>query len=265
MALFMVANGLTGRDLLENGRELAYPESIVEFFEGRLGQPPGGFPSDLQKRILRGRRPLTERPGSTLPLADFEATRAELKGRYGWAEVSDRDVVSHLLYPKVLAEYHEHRRKFSDVGVLPTPVFFHGLAPQQETSVDIEPGKMLIVKYLTTGDPHPDGTRMVFFELNGQPREVLLTDRSLAGTAVAARRKADPANPKHVSSPMPGMVCSVAIAPAATVTRGQKLFTLEAMKMETTIYADHAGVVAEVCVVAGSQVEGGDLLMTYAA
>jgi pyruvate carboxylase len=121
------------------------------------------------------------------------------------------------------------------------------------------------VKYLTTGDPHPDGTRMVFFELNGQPREVLLTDRSLEGTATSSRRKADPANPKHVASPMPGMVSNVAVTAGATVTRGQKLFTLEAMKMETTVYADHAGVVAEVCVVAGSQVEGGDMLMTYAA
>src|SRR5947199_2916136 len=180
MALFMVANNLTPRDVLEGERDLAFPESVVEFFEGRLGQPPGGFPKHLQKRVLRGRKPLKGRPGATLPPADFETTREELHKRFKRA-VGDQELVAALLYPRVVPEFVEHQRKYSDTSALPTPVFFHGMAPGEETAVEIEPGKTLIIKFLTVGDPHPDGKRLVFFELNGQPREVLVQDKALAG------------------------------------------------------------------------------------
>jgi pyruvate carboxylase len=263
MALFMVANNLTPEEITHGTRELAFPESVVEFFEGRLGQPPGGFPKALQKRVLRGRKPIRGRPGASLPPADFDATRAELHRRFG-RHFGDREVVAHLLYPKVFPEYVEHQRKYSDTSVLPTPVFFRGMETGEEVSIEIEPGKTLIVKFLTVGDPHPDGKRLVFFELNGQPREVLVTDPALAaGTKGRGRPKAESGNPLHVAAPMPGAVGTVAVEVGAEVAQGQKLLTLEAMKMESTLYAERGGKIAEVLVKPGTQVEGGDLLVRF--
>ncbi len=261
MALFMVGNGLTTEEVLHGERDLAFPESVVEFFEGRLGQPPGGFPAELQRRILRGRKPLTGRPGASLPPADFPGTAEALQKRLG-RPVSEREVLAHLLYPRVFPEFAEHQARYSDTSVLPTPVFFYGMEPGEEVSVDIEEGKTLIIKFLTLGDPHPDGQRLVFFELNGQPRDVLVLDRSLAGE-VRRRPKAEPGNPLHVGAPMPGLVVRVTVAPGEQVAAGRKLFTLEAMKMETTVYADRAGLVAEVLVQPGTQVDAGDLLLRF--
>jgi len=263
MTLFMLANNLTPQQVLEPNRELAFPESVVEFFEGRLGQPPGGFPEALQKKVLRGRKPLTDRPGANLPPANFEAIQSDLTKKLH-REASHQDLLSYVLYPRVFIDFAEHQRKYSDTSVLPTHVFFHGMEPGQEVSVDIEPGKTLIIKFLTVGDPHEDGRRLVFFELNGQPREVLILDRTPAGQGGATRRpKAEPGNPKHVAAPMPGAVVQVAVAVGEQVTAGQKLLTLEAMKMETTLYAERAGRIAEVLTRAGGQVDAGDLLVRY--
>jgi pyruvate carboxylase len=259
MALFMVGNNLTPEDVTTGDRELAFPESVVEFFEGRLGQPPGGFPKALQKRVLRGRKPLRGRPGATLPPADFEADREQLE-RQLHRHVSDREVVTHLLYSRVFTDFVAHQRKYSDTSVLPTPVFFYGLAAGEEVSVDIEPGKTLIIRFLTVGDPHPDGQRTVFFELNGQPREVLVADKSLTAQ-VRKRPKADEGDPLQVGAPMPALVASIVVSEGEQVIKGQKLCTLEAMKMETTVYAERGGHVAEVLVKPGTQVEGGDLLI----
>jgi pyruvate carboxylase len=234
---------------------------VVEFFEGKLGQPPGGFPKALQKRVLRGRKPMRGRPGANLPPADFAATRQELEKRLK-RPVTEREVVTHLLYARVFPEFAAHQEKYSDTSVLPTPAFFYGMEPGEEISVDIEKGKTLILKFLTVGDPHEDGRRTVFFELNGQPREVLVLDRSLAAE-VKRRPKAEAGNPRHVGSPMPGLVVSVPVTPGEEVTAGQKLATLEAMKMETTVYAERAGKVAEVLVHPGTQVDGGDLLLRF--
>jgi pyruvate carboxylase len=261
MALFMVGNSLTPADVLEGRRELAFPESAVELFEGRLGQPPGGFPKALQKRILRARKPLTGRPGASLPPADFKAARQEVERQCG-RPVDERELLAYLLYPRVFPELAEHQQRYSDTSVLPTPVFFHGMERGEEVSVDIEPGKTLIIKFLAVGDLHPDGNRLVFFELNGQPREVLVVDRSVAGE-VWTHPKAEADNPHQVPAPMPGLVVSVAVAPGEQVAAGRKLCTLEAMKMETTVYADLNGRVAEVLVKPGTQVEAGDLLVRF--
>ena len=259
MAIFMIANNLTPSEVINGARELAFPESVVEFFEGRLGQPVGGFPKDLQARVLKGKKPMTERPGSFMPPVDLEAARTKLAEAHKHP-VDDRELVTHLLYGRVSDEFHAHQATYSDVGVLPTPAFFYGLDPGEEISVDIEEGKTLIIKFLTVGDPHLDGRRLVFFELNGQPREVLIHDKSL-GSEVTTAPQADPAAPKQVGAPMPGLVVRVNVAAGETVTKGQKLFTLEAMKMETTVYAELAGKVADVLVKAGSQVETADLMM----
>jgi pyruvate carboxylase len=262
MTLFMIANNLTPEHVLDPKREIAFPESVVEFFEGKLGQPPGGFPHALQARVLRGRKALTERPGALLPPADFEKARSELAVKLP-REPSDQDVISYLLYPKVFLEFAANQAQYSDLSVLPTPVFFHGIRKGEEVSIDIEQGKTLIVKYLTVGEPQPDGQRVVYFELNGQPREVPVVDRSLDASSVKTRAKAEPGNEKHVAAPMPGAVVGVAVAVGEEVAAGQKLLTLEAMKMETTLYAERQGRVAEVLVRPGTHVEGGDLVIRF--
>jgi pyruvate carboxylase len=261
MALFMVGNNLRPEDVLADTRELPFPESVVEFFEGRLGEPPGGFPPALRQRILRGRKPIQGRPGASLPPADFDAARAKLQAQ-ARRLVDDRELLSYLLYPRVFPDLAAHEARYSDTSVLPTTVFFYGMEPGEETSIDIEPGKTLILKFLTVGEPHADGSRTVFFELNGQPREVVVADQSLTGK-VAARRKAVAGNPLQVGAPMPGLVARVAVEPGDEVVAGQVLFALEAMKMETTVYAERVGTVAEVFVRAGTQVEAGDLLLRY--
>jgi pyruvate carboxylase len=259
MALFMVANNLTADEVAAGQRELAFPESVVEFFEGRLGQPAGGFPKALQKRVLRGRKAIRGRPGSALPPADFSRTGEELS-KLLQRPASEREVITHLLYPRVFSDFAAHQAKYSDTSVLPTAVFFFGMQPGEEVSVDIEPGKTLIVKFLAVGDPHEDGRRQVFFELNGQPREVMVLDKSLAPLA-RPHPKAETGNPMHVAAPMPGLIASVMVASGERVALGQKLATLEAMKMESTVCAERAGTVADVLVQRGSQVQGGDLII----
>jgi pyruvate carboxylase len=259
MALFMIANNLTPDEVVDGKRELAFPESVVDFFEGKLGQPVGGFPKKLQKRVLKGRKPMTARPGANLPPADVEATRKELEAKWK-RSMSDRDVVTHLLYPRVYDDFLKHQAAYSDVSVLPTPVFFYGMEKGDEISTDIEPGKTLIVKFLTIGDPHLDGRRMVFFELNGQPREVSVVDKALVGDVVT-HPKAEQGNAKHIGAPMPGLVVRVDVAPGEEIAKGAKLATLEAMKMETTVYAEAAGKIAEILVRSHMQVEAGDLMI----
>jgi pyruvate carboxylase len=261
MALFMVANELTPDDILHGDRELAYPASVIDLIGGNMGQPPGGFPRELQQRILRDRPAITSRPGESLAPANFDATREEL-ARVLDRDASDREVVSYLLYPKVYEELARHRKEFYDPSRIPTHVFFYGLQPGEEISIDIEEGKTLIVKYLTTGEPHLDGRRTVFFEVNGIPRDVSVVDRSQQ-PKIQQSVKADSADPKQIGSSMPGMVVTVSAKRGDRVRKGQKLLSLEAMKMETTVYAERAGRVAEVLVKPGSQVESGDLLIRF--
>lgn len=264
MALFLVANGLTTEDVLSAERELSYPESVLDLISGRMGQPMGGFPKKVKQRILRDQPALRGRPGASLPPADFTAAEETVRGLLPRSSASSslkRDVLSYLLYPKVFEQFAGHQRKYSDTSSIPTHVFFHGMEPGEEISVDIEPGKTLIIKYLTAGEPHPDGRCTVFFELNGQPREVTIIDRN-AEPETQQRPKAEAGNPKHVGASMPGMVVSVAVEPGNWVKKGQSLMSLEAMKMQAAIHAEGDGKVDEVFVKPGSQVETGDLLLT---
>jgi pyruvate carboxylase len=262
MALFMVANNLSREDVLDPLRELAFPESVVEFFEGRLGQPPGGFPPALQARVLKGRPALSVRPGANLPPADIAAAREKAAALLG-RPAADRDALSYLLYPRVFPELAAHQRLYSDTSILPTSIFFFGPESGVEHLVEIEPGKTLIVKLLAIGDPHEDGKRTVFFELNGQPREVEVLDRSLA-SSIREAPEADPADPNQVAAPLPGLVVGVYVSQGDAVRKGQKLLSLEAMKMETTIYAERPGRIASVLVVVGHQIKTGQLLLTLA-
>lgn len=260
LALFLIANDMSADDVLTATRELAFPQSVVDLVSGRMGQTPGGFPRKVRERILRGEKPLRGRPGSNLPAADFKHTAETIRPLLGH-EPSRREVVSHLLYPQVFADFTSHQQAYADTSILPTPVFLYGLEPGEEIAIDIEPGKTLIIRFLTIGDPHDDGRRTVFFELNGQPREVTVTDRALE-PETPRRLKADPSNPAHVAASMPGMVVTVAVKPGDSVVKGQKLLMLEAMKMQTTIAAEQKGKISEIHVQPGTQVETGDLLLT---
>jgi pyruvate carboxylase len=262
LALLLVTNSMHASDLLSDSRELAFPESVIDLLAGRMGQPPGGFPAEVVKRIVRASDIVTGRPGESLPPADFAAAEkkvAEIAGR----APSPREVLSWLLYPRVFADFAAHRSKHGDVSVLPTPAFLEGPKPGEELSVDIEPGKTLLIRLLTVGEPHADGTRTVFFELNGQPRSVSVADKSLEAK-VQRRPKAVIGDAREVGAPMPGLIVTVAVKPGDVVTKGQKLLSLEAMKMETTVYAERDGRLAEVLVAPGTPVEAGELVARYA-
>jgi len=259
MALFLVANDLKPDDVKDPDRELAYPASIKDLVSGRMGKPHGGFPWGIVKQILKDEKPLRGRAGSSLPPVDFEQARKDVATMVH-GDPTDQLVLSYVLYPTVFQEYIEHRIRYGDTSVLPTPVFFHGMRQGEETAIDIEPGKTLIIKYVSTSEAHEDGTRTVFFELNGIPRSVDVVDRSLEGST-SLRAKADPTEPAHLGSSMPGMIVTVAASEGDEVKKGQKLLVLEAMKMETTVYAEKDGTVQQVLVKPGTRVETGDLLM----
>ncbi len=259
LALLMLSSGLSRAQVEDPAVEVAFPESVVQLMHGDLGQPHGGFPPELQRKILKGRAPLTARPGATLKPVDLDAERARIQQELP-RPATDEDLASYLMYPKVWTDYARERALYGDPAILPTPVFFYGMEPGQEISVDLERGKTLIVRYLASSEPHEDGTRTVFFELNGQPRSVRVADKS----QVALRPpppKVDPANPRHVGAPMPGVVGSVAVQPGAKVARGDLLLTLEAMKMETAVRATLDGEVAEVLARPAQAVEAKDLLV----
>ena len=262
LALLLVTNGLHAGDLLADSREMAFPESVVDLLSGRMGQPPGGFPEAVVRRIVRPGDLVTGRPGESLPPADFEAAGKKVAEITG-LPATHQEVLSWLLYPRVFQDFAQHRAKHGDVSVLPTPAFLEGPKPGEELAVDIEPGKTLVIRLLTVGEPHVDGTRTVFFELNGQPRSVSVADRSLEAK-VQRRPKAVIGDAREVGSPMPGLIVTVAVQAGDVVTRGQKLISLEAMKMETTVYAERDGKIAEVLVAPGTPVEAGELVVKYA-
>ncbi|WP_025949704.1 pyruvate carboxylase [Geobacillus thermocatenulatus] len=259
MALYMVQNNLTEQDIFERGETLNFPDSVVEFFEGYLGQPHGGFPKELQRIILKGREPITVRPGELLEPVDFEQIKRELYDKLG-REVTDFDVIAYALYPKVFLEYAETVEKYGDISVLDTPTFLYGMRLGEEIEVEIERGKTLIVKLVSIGQPQADGTRVVYFELNGQPREVIIRDESIKA-AVAERIKADRTNPNHIAATMPGTVVKVLVEKGEKVDKGDHLMVTEAMKMETTVQAPFAGIVKDIYVKSGDAIQAGDLLI----
>ncbi len=261
MALFLIVKGMTPEDVLKLGpdHDVAFPDSVIDMFGGSLGTPPGGWPPRLQRILLRGQAPQQGRPGANLLAADLEATKMQLEAEIG-RRVQHDECLSYLLYPQVFKDYNQQRRSYSDVSVLPTAVFFYGMRVGEETTVDIEPGKTLVVKYLAAGDAHPDGTRTVFFELNGQARQVTVRDRSLKAEE-KKRPKAQPGEPGHVAAPTPGLITGVFVQVGSEVERNERLLTLEAMKMQSTIYAPRAGKISELLVEAGTQVEAKDLLL----
>ncbi|WP_428908775.1 pyruvate carboxylase [Niallia sp. Krafla_26] len=259
MALFMVQNNLTEEDVLTKGESLDFPDSVVELLMGYLGQPQGGWPEQLQKVVLKGKEPITVRPGELLEEVDFKALRDELYNELG-RQVTDFDVIAYALYPKVFLEYNNTVQQFGDVSVLDTPTYFYGLRLGEEIEVEIEKGKTLIVKLVSIGQPRADGNRVIYFELNGQPREVLIKDESIKST-VATKVKGDPKNPNHISATMPGTVVKVIVEKGEKVEKGDHLMITEAMKMETTVQAPFSGIVKDIYAQSGEAIQTGDLLI----
>ncbi|RNC66634.1 MAG: pyruvate carboxylase [Desulfuromonadales bacterium] len=259
MSMFLVKNNLDVGDVFTKGDELAFPESVVGMFKGMLGQPYQGWPEELQKIILKGEQPITCRPGELLEPVDFEEERAKVEAKVEHP-VDDKSLMSYILYPHVYPEFDKHRQEYSDTSVIPTPIFFYGLEPGQETSIDIEPGKTLIIKLNAIGKVHPDGTRHIFFELNGQQRQVVVRDHSVQ-TDEVEREKADKGNAKHIGAPMPGKVLKLTVKPGDAVKTGDVLMVTEAMKMETNIKAREDGIISEVKFKEGDKVEKEDLVI----
>ena len=261
MAMFLLVGGMTPEDVLAlpDDHDVNFPDSVREMLAGSLGTPPGGWPPDVQRIILRGAPPLAGRPGANLPPADLPAVAAELEATAGRAP-EHRDVLSALLYPEVYARFDSVRREFGDVSVLPTPAFFYGMPVGEEMPVELAPGRTAIVKFLTVGAAHLDGTRPVFFELNGEPRQVSVRDQSLKAQT-RSQPKVTPGEPGHVGAPTPGLITGVYVKAGAAVARNEKLLDLEAMKIQSTIYAPCDGRVAEVLVEPGQQVQAKDLLV----
>jgi len=261
MAIFLVSHGLTMAEIENLGpnHTMTLPNSVIDMFEGSLGEPPGGWPKKLANVILKGGKPRKGRPGALLPAVDLKEAEATLEKKIG-RKPTRTDVLSYLMYPDVFTKFARAHQQYGDLEALPTPQFFYGMKRGEEITVEIEPGKLLIIKFQTMSEPHPDGTRTVFFDLNGQPREVVVRDRSLQAT-VAARPQADPLQPGHVGAPIPGAISSVAVEEGQTVAKGDRLLVLEAMKMQSTVYAPIAGKITKKLVQAGQQVDAKDLLI----
>ncbi|MEQ9009928.1 pyruvate carboxylase [Algiphilus sp.] len=261
MALFLMANNLSTTDVLDPEREIAFPESVISLMRGELGFPEDGFPEAIQKKVLGDEKPLTERPGAVLPPTDLEAERGALIERFGEEHISDTDLASHLMYPKVFADFAEQRTAYGDISVLPTSVFFEGMLENEEIAVDLEPGKTLLIRLLGRADSAEQGVVKLFFELNGQPRTVRI--RAEGAGPVEDVPVAEAGNPAHVGAPMPGMVATVSVQVGTKVRKGDALLSIEAMKMETQIRAERDGTVDSVHVQPGQTVNARDLLIVY--
>ncbi len=262
MALMMVTSGLTRADVESPDTEITFPESVVSLFRGELGQPYQGFPPSLQRKILKEEAPYVERPGAVLASVDLSRER-DTATRLAQRPISDAELASYLMYPKVFAEYAAHQREYGDLTALPTPAFFYGMEAGQEINVVMGRGKHLIIRYVGTSDPHDDNYRTVFFELNGQPRPIKVADRTQA-KPVRENRKAERDNALQMGAPMPGVITQIAVKAGEKVDRGDNLMTLEAMKMQTAIRAEQDGTVKEVVVAIGQQVDAKDLLLVFA-
>ncbi len=259
LAIFMVQNQLTAENIVERGEALTFPDSVVSYFKGMMGQPAWGFPEDLQKVVLKGEKPITCRPGELLPPVDFEKAREEVRKFY--PEASDRSVISWCLYPKVVEEFCRHRKEYGYIMRMGSHVFFNGMALGETNKINIEDGKTLVIKYLGLGDLNEDGTRNVQFELNGMRREVAVPDKT-AVSQVRPVTMADPEDKSQIGASIPGMVSKVNVKKGDRVEENQVVAVIEAMKMETSVVARMSGVVDEVFLKEGGSVKAGELLIT---
>ena len=258
LAMFMVNSRLTKKDILENGQLISFPDSVKGMLKGELGQPDGGWPKEFQKLVLKEEKPFTDLPNKHLKPVDFEAEMLEFKKKFK-ADLSLTEFLSYKFYPKVFEEYFKNKQKWGDVSVLPSTVFFYGLKPNEEILVNLARGKTLLIKFLYKTEPDENGYRSVYFKLNGQTRAIEIKDNAVK-TETTQKQKA--AGEKQIGVPLPGLVSKIWIKQGDTIKPAQPLFTIEAMKMENTVVANGAGVVAQVNLSEGTLVELNDLIIT---
>jgi pyruvate carboxylase len=249
---------LTRAKLLEAAPRLDFPSSVTGYFQGQIGQPPGGFPEDLRAAVLKGLPVVKGRPSASLPPIDLGKLADELSKKHD-RPMARHEAVSAALYPRVLDDYWTQLARFEDVSILDTPTYFYGLELDQEVWVELEPGKTLVLSLAAVGEPNDEGIRTVYFEVNGQARQVTVRDRSRAA-ATQERRKAERGDPRQIGASMPGVVIALQARAGQPVEAGAPLLTIEAMKMETVVRAPRAGTVKELLATLRSSVQAGDLL-----
>lgn len=259
MTMFLITKGIKPADVLHLEPGTSFPESVLDMLAGGLGQPMGGWPKEVQRIVLGDRKAIEGRPGESMPALNFQKAAADLSGKLKRDATND-DLYSYLMYPEVFLEFARFTRENGDLSVLPSSAFFYGLQPGEEISVVLEQGKTLFIKLINVGEVDKDGRRIILYELNGMPRETVIQDKSVAPKA-KARPKADPDDASQLGAPIPGLVTTVSASPKTRVRKGDRLLILEAMKMQTSIYAPFDGQVADVLVAPGETVEAKDLLI----
>jgi len=260
LSMFLLSKGVEPKDMVNLEPGTAFPESVVDMLSGGLGQPKGGWPKDVQRVVLGDRKPFKGRPGTRAAKVDLDASREEIKAITKRPECTDDDLYAYLMYPQVFKDLVKYLDEYGHARVLPTPAFFYGLKPGEEISVEIEEGKILIVKLIYVSEPDKEGLRTLTFELNGRARECVIKDHSIK-SETKRRVKADSADKMQVGAPIPAMVSAVTATVGHKVKKGDKLVILEAMKMQTTVYALADGIIDQVEVHVGDQVESKDLLV----
>ncbi|WP_411827654.1 pyruvate carboxylase [Luteolibacter sp. AS25] len=261
MCMFLVTRGIKAADVTKiKPGSLDFPESVIDMLSGGLGQPDGGWPADVQRVVLGNKHKITtKRPGELAEPVDLDVTKEEISKKLG-RPATDNDLYSHLMYPQVFADFKASRKQYDDLSKLPSPAFFYGLQIGEEIEVEIDPGKILIIKLISIGEADQEGQRTLFYELNGMPRESIVMDKSIADSSVSGKRKGDPSDPTQICAPLPGMVTEVAVTIGQEVKEGDKIIIIEAMKMLTTVSAQKDGVIKEIVTKKGTQVASDDLL-----
>jgi pyruvate carboxylase len=261
LSIFMHKNGLTPDNILTEGKKLSWPDSVIDYFSGMMGQPDGGFPEELRAMVLKGEKSIDVRPGSLLPDEDFDAIAKYLAENHKIFN-RERDMISYAMYPKVFDEYIQHRQLYNDISKLPSHIYFHGMYQGEEVDVEIDQGKDIIIKYIGMTEPDMKGIRILTFELNGSAREIEVTDAGY-GATVTKKEKANRQDPKQVGAPIPGMIGRIYVEEGHSVNVNEPLFTIEAMKMETIVLATMGGIVEKINVKVGNMVEQDELLATF--
>ena len=257
MALFMVSNNYTPEDIIKKGDSIAFPDSVKNFFKGELGQPPGGFPKEIQQVILKGEQPFTNRPNEHLKPVEFDAEMKEFHKKFD-ENLTFLDFLSYKLYPKVFENYYIHYSLYNEVSKIPTPQFFYGLKLNEEVIVEIDEGKNLIIKLLFVSEPDEEGFRMVTFELNGQVRSVRTKDNSVKVDRVVHQKVSGNGD---IGAPLQGLLSKILVKEGDEIKKNMPLFVIEAMKMESTITANKAGILKKVVLNEGEMVDVDDLVL----
>ena len=264
MAIFMVTNNFTPEDVMTRGEEISFPESVINFFKGDLGQPVGGFPKKLQKIILKNKKAYKDRPNAHLQPIDFTVEYAAFKKKFqkGFTRaIEEEDFLSFTLYPKVFEQAHENYKTYGNLALVPTKNFFYGMQLGEETLIELEPGKTVIIKLLSISIPNEEGMRTVFFKVNGENRFVDVLDTSL-NIKIEQNIKIDPADTNQIGAPLQGLLYKILVKKGQEVKENDALFVIEAMKMETTVNAFKSGKIKSISLKEGSMVKQDDLVIT---